>query len=59
MFSLQCCFHPIFVVVAVGASIILFSLSVFCKKTLYLQPMIAQTSVELNPGFDAIKREHS
>lgn len=56
--SVRSCFHPIIVVVTVVTSIILFSLSVFYKKPPYLQCMIAQTSIELSPGFDATKREY-
>lgn len=37
---------------------IMFSPSVFCKETPYLKTTIAQTSIELNPGFDVIKRKH-
>lgn len=29
-----------------------------CEEHPYLDPVIAQTSIELSPGFDAIKREH-
>ena len=58
--SVRSCFHPIFAVVAVVTSpIILFSPSVFCKEPPYLQPMISQTSIELNPDFDAVTREYS
>lgn len=44
--------------VIVPVSPIMFFLSVFSKETPYLKITIAQTSIELNPGFDAIKRKY-
>lgn len=55
---MRTCFCLIFFVVAVVVSPIMFSPSVFCKETPYLKTTIAQTSIELNPGFDVIKRKH-